>query len=105
MHIQAVYIALQSSFEIEEVVNQSFQEHPGAMGDYVMISVRRASSNKTSSLEVAFCKNHPDLLRGQTKEGEIVLIKLGETAERRNKYPSVIVSSKRQGHSNPCDSR
>lgn len=105
MQIKAIYTALQSSFEIGELVQRSFRDHPGNMGDYIEIRVRRGSSNTEQRIEAKFCKEHKGSLRGYTKQGEIVFVQLGSKTERRNKYPSIFVSTKSGGAIDPCISR
>lgn len=88
MRIKGIFQAVLTAHQVEQLARQK-------LGMAVDFEVNNPLTGSVETLHITFhdIKNH-GLVIGRTDKREIVLIKLGDVAERQQKHPSVIVSVK-----------
>jgi hypothetical protein len=95
VRIKGIFSAVLTAHDIEQLVKQGLTQPTKKSGVAIDLEVKNPQTNAVQILHVAFRGNtNHDPLKGYTDQGELVLINLGNVAERQLRHPSVILSIK-----------
>jgi hypothetical protein len=92
---KGIFLAILTAHEIEQLARRQLAQAATKPDEVVDLEVKNPRTNTAQTLHVTFQGiRKQGLLHGRTDNGEFVLIKLGDVAERQLRRPAVILSVK-----------